>query len=272
MGVPRRVGTGVPRLIGTGALRLIGMVHLRPLPGAPGFAGDFDGVLDAASTDAITLAEAEFDGIMVENFGDTPFHADVVPAVTVAAMTRAVHAIRSAVDLPVGVNVLRNDAVAALSVAAATGAGFVRVNVLSGMMFTDQGPIVGKAAEVMRLRARLAPDVAVLADVFVKHATPPHGLRIEDATHDLAGRGGADAIVVSGAATGNAPDLDRVRTVKQAAGATPVYVGSGVTTATVGAMLEIADGCIVGSALKPDGDITAPIDASLAGAFVAAAG
>jgi membrane complex biogenesis BtpA family protein len=255
-----------------GVPRLIGMVHLRPLPGAPAFAGNLDEVLDAAVADAGTLATAGFDGIMVENFGDVPFHADAVPPISVAAMTSAVGAIRSAIDVPVGVNMLRNDAVAALSVAAVTGASFVRVNVLSGTMFTDQGPIIGKAAEVARLRARLAPEVAIMADVFVKHATPPPGLRIEDATHDLARRTGADAIVVSGAATGDAPDLDRVRTVKQAADETPVYVGSGVTTESVGAMLDIADGCIVGTALKPEGDTAAAIDASLAMAFVAAAG
>ncbi|NIW74677.1 MAG: phosphorybosylanthranilate isomerase, partial [Gemmatimonadetes bacterium] len=85
---------------------------------------------------------------------------------------------------------------------AATGARFIRVNVLSGSMFTDQGPIVGRAAEVARLRAALHPDLVVLADVMVKHATPPPGLTIEQAAADLWERSGADGIVVSGTGTG----------------------------------------------------------------------
>ena len=208
---------------------------------------------------------------MIENFGDVPFHADDVPKITVAAMTRAVDAVVRAVDVPVGVNVLRNDVSAALAIAAATGAGFVRVNVLNGVMYTDQGPIVGKAADVLRLRAQLAPQVAVMADVFVKHAVPPAGLVLEDATHDLAGRGGADAIIVSGSATGNAPDFERLKRVKTAAGETPVYVGSGSSPANIADMLAVADGAIVGTSIKVGSVTTNPVDPALAAAVVAAA-
>lgn len=255
-----------------GVPRLIGMVHLGSLPDAPSYEGDFDALIDLAVSDATTLAEAGFGGVMVENFGDAPFFRDEAPAVTVAAMTRAVDAVRSATGIPVGVNVLRNDVSSALAIAAVTGATFVRANVLSGIMYTDQGPIIGRAAEVVRLRQRLAPDVAIMADVFVKHATPPLGLRLEDATRDLAGRGGADVIVVSGSATGAAPELGRVRTVKTAAADTPVHIGSGVTRSNVEEMLAVADGCIVGTAVKPGGDTAAPVDLALAKAFVAAAG
>ena len=126
------------------------MVHLEPLPGASRFVGDLQEVIRAAVRDAATLADAGFDAIMVENHGDAPFFADDVPKITIAAMTRAVDAI-GANGLDTGVNVLRNDAIAALSIAAATGASFIRVNVLTGTMFTDQGPIVGRAAEAMPL-------------------------------------------------------------------------------------------------------------------------
>lgn len=255
-----------------GVPRLIGMIHLGPLPGAPLFDGDFDSLITAALADAATLAGAGFDGIMIENFGDVPFYTDDVPKVTVAAMTRAVDAVVRAVDIPVGVNVLRNDVAAAIAIAATTGAGFVRVNVLNGVMYTDQGPIVGKAAEILRLRKELAPDVAVMADVFVKHAVPPAGLMLEDATHDLAGRGGADAIVVSGSATGNAPDFERLKRVKAAAADTPVYLGSGTSPANIVDMLAIADGAIVGTSIKDGGITTNPVDPSLAASLVAAAG
>jgi hypothetical protein len=249
--------------------RIVGMVHLDPLPGSPGYAGDLESVLTRARADAHALAAAGFDGIMVENFGDAPFFAEAVPPVTIAAMTRAVSEVLAA-GLPTGVNVLRNDGLGALAVAAATGASFIRVNVLSGTMYTDQGPIIGRAAEIGRARAALCPGVAILADVFVKHATPPAGLTLVDATHDLVERGGADAIVVSGSGTGSPTDLADLRTV---AGASPlpVYVGSGATAATIATLLDVADGAIVGSAAKVGGIATNPVDLERAGGIVAAA-
>lgn len=246
------------------------MVHLRPLPGAPAFDGDLDEVFRSAAADARTIADAGFDAVIVENFGDAPFFSDDVPKITVAAMTLAVVAVADA-GLPVGVNVLRNDALATLAIAAASPATFVRVNVLSGTMFTDQGPIVGKSAEVARFRAAHCPDVAVLADVFVKHATPPAGLTLRDAAVDLGERSGADGIVVSGSGTGMPADFDDFKTVT-AATQLPVFAGSGVTADTIGAILDIADGAIVGSATKPGGRIDAPVDLELAGAIAAAAG
>lgn len=248
--------------------RVIGMVHLGPLPGSPTFGGSLDAVIEAAARDAALLAEAGFGGIMVENFGDAPFFADDVPKVTVASMSRAVAAVIDSGRLPTGVNVLRNDALAALAVAAASGAAFIRVNVLSGTMFTDQGPIVGRSADVARARASLCPDTAILADVFVKHAAPPPGLRIEDATRDLVERGGADAVVVSGSGTGAATDPDEVRAVAAVASA-PVYVGSGVTPQTAAPLLEVASGLIIGSALKQDGRATNPVDPHRAEEFIA---
>lgn len=249
---------------------LIGMVHLAPLPGAPAFGGNFDALLEQAIEDAKLIAEAGFGAIMVENFGDAPFHADDVPKVTIAGLTTAVNAVASATDLPIGVNVLRNDALGALAVAAATPAAFIRVNVLSGSMFTDQGPIVGKAAEVARLRNAICPEVAIMADVFVKHATPPAGLSLVDATHDLVERSGADAVVVSGTGTGSPTDTGDLSTVASAS-TLPVFVGSGTTVATVGSLLTIADGVIVGTAIKVDGVSTHPVDPDRARALVEAA-
>lgn len=251
--------------------RLIGVVHLAALPGSPNFGGDLKPCLEAAASDARLLAEAGFDAVIVENFGDYPFYTDNVPAVTVAAMTRAVSSVADAVELPVGVNVLRNDALAALSIAAATGAAFIRVNVLAGAMTTDQGLISGRAAEVMRLRSALKVDVEVFADVMVKHAAPPPGLTIEQATADTVERAMADAVIVSGAATGDEPALEQVRRVAGAAGATPVLLGSGVTEANVAGLLAVADGAIVGTALKVDGITTNPVDPRRAAAFVRAA-
>lgn len=251
--------------------RLIGMIHLGALPGSPGFEGDFDAVLAAAVSDARILHRVGFEGFMIENFGDAPFFADDVPKVTIAAMTRAVTTLADEFDVPIGVNVLRNDALGALAVAAATGARYIRVNVLSGSMATDQGPIVGKAAEVARLRRDIAPDVAVMADVFVKHATPPPGLSIDLATRDLAERGGADAIIVSGTGTGRPPAMGDVRTVRNAADGIPVFVGSGVTTDTVADVLGVAHGVIAGTAIKRHGIASNPVSPERALSFTKAA-
>jgi hypothetical protein len=251
--------------------RLIGMVHLGPLPGAPRFKGDLDTVLAAAVRDAEVLALSGFDALLVENYGDLPYFADDVPKTTVAAMTLAVTTIRSAVDVPVGVNVLRNDALAALAVATVAGASFIRVNVLSGIMMTDQGTIVGRAAEVLRLRQSLAPEVPILADVFVKHATPPGRVPLDRAAEEAAERALADALVVSGPTTGRPPTMAVLRKVKDAAPAIPVLVGSGATAASVARFLTVADGVIAGTSLKQGGVTTNPVAASRAKIFVAAA-
>lgn len=249
--------------------RLIGMVHLGPLPGAPRYAGSMSAIVDAAVRDAATLLEAGFDGIMVENFGDAPFYPDNVPAVTVSAMTRCISAVVE-VGLPVGVNVLRNDGLAAMTIAAVTGAAFMRVNVLSGTMFTDQGVIEGRAAELARLRSAIGPDVQVMADVFVKHATPPAGLTITDAAIDLWERSGADGVIVSGTGTGSEASVEDVEMVHGAIPDAALYLGSGVAESNVQQFLATASGVIVGTSIK-SGGTTSPVDLEKARSFVATA-
>lgn len=243
---------------------VIGMVHLAPLPGAPRWSdapGALDAVLERATADARGLIGGGVDAILVENYGDTPFHADRVEPVTVAVMTRAVRVVvEAAAGVPVGVNVLRNDVSAALAIAAATGARFVRANVHTGGMYTDQGWVEGKAAETVRLRERLAPAVAILADVLVKHATPPAGLELTDAARDAWHRGLADGLIATGGATGSPTDLERVRVLRAAVPEAPVLIGSGVTPGTVRSALDTAHGVIVGSALEADGVAGRPVD------------
>ena len=250
---------------------LIGMVHLAPLPGAPNYQGSMRHVVDGALADAQTLAQAGFDAVMVENFGDAPFFADEVPPVTIAAVTRVITEISNTVDVPVGVNVLRNDAMGAMSIAAATDAAMIRVNVLSSMMYTDQGPIVGRAAELARLRSMIGPNVLVLADVFVKHATPPPGATIELSAIDAWERSGADALVISGTGTGTSVDLEDLRRVARVVPDAPLVIGSGADVTNVGALAETVGSVIVGSSLKPNHDVTLPVDRTLAATFVDAA-
>ena len=250
---------------------LVGMVHLLPLPGSPGFAGSIEAVVDDAVSRARLLTEAGFRALMVENFGDSPFYADDVPDVTVASMTVCVAAIRRAVGATIGVNVLRNDALAAVAVAAATGAEFIRVNVLTGSMHTDQGPIVGRAAEVARQRAALAPAVAVWADVFVKHAAPPAGMTLEQSASDTWERGGADALIISGTGTGHAPDLERFSRLAAAVPGAPLVVGSGASPESLDRLAGLARHVIVGTALEEEGRPGAPLEPARVEAFRRAA-
>lgn len=225
-------------------------------------------VVETAAEDARILVDAGFPALIVENFGDAPFHADDVPTETVAAMTRAVEVV-SATGAVVGVNVLRNDALAALGVATATGARFIRVNILTGIMYTDQGPIVGRAAELMRRRESLAPEVEVWADVMVKHSAAPYGIDARQSALDTVERGLADAVIVSGSGTGTELDVDEARAVKEAIPqGTRIVAGSGATSENLGRLLGIVDTVIVGSSLKLDGDAGQRPDPARAIAFV----
>jgi len=226
-------------------------------------------VLDRARADADALVSGGMDGLLVENFLDAPFFAERVPADTVAAMARVVAAVAQGSRVPVGVNVLRNDARAALAVSVATGASFVRVNVHTGVMWTDQGPIQGRAADTLRHRSASQADVAILADIMVKHATPPPGLTPEQAAADTWTRGLADALVVTGSGTGQPTDLEELTRVRHGAPAAPILVGSGVSPDNVAAVLASADGAIVGTSLTREGRAGSGVELERVQALVA---
>jgi membrane complex biogenesis BtpA family protein len=238
----------------------VGMVHLRPLPGSPD-GGDLAAVEEAALADARALAKGGADALALENFGDAPFFPDGVPAITVASMTRVARRLRDAVDLPLGINVLRNDAIAALSIAVAVEAAFIRVNVLTGARVADQGILQGRAHELLRLRRELgASSIRILADVDVKHSAPLSTMPLEQEVADTLRRGRADAVIVSGTGTGGAIDPESLRRVRRAADGSPVLAGSGVTPDAVASLAEHVDGYIVGTWLKRDGRVDRPVE------------
>ena len=242
------------RLFSSDRRALIGVVHLGPLPGAPSATGDPGEVFERAQVDAERLASGGADAIIVENFGDTPFHAGSVPSETIAAMALAVRCVREAAEgLEVGVNVLRNDARGALGICAATGASFLRVNVLCGAAATDQGVITGDAANLMRERSRIAPEVRIFADVHVKHATPIGEVSLVESAAETVERGGADAVILTGSRTGSPPDAAELVSVRERVGSHPILVGSGLDVGNARALLEHASGAIVGSSLKEAG-------------------
>jgi membrane complex biogenesis BtpA family protein len=239
---------------------LIGVVHLCPLPGSPRWAGDMEAVLDAEANDARAYERGGAHAVVVENFGDVPFTKGPVPPETVAAMAAAGRAVRAAVKLPLGFNVLRNDAHAALALCAACGGSFIRVNVHTGAMVTDQGVIEGRAFDTLRLRRVLCPSVKILADVHVKHAAPLAPLPIEIAARDTLERSLADALIVSGTGTGVATELRDVERVRVACPNAPMFIGSGITAANTRDYLPFVNGVIVGSSLKKPGGVHRPVD------------
>ena len=248
--------------------RFIGMVHLPPLPGAPAGSLSLAACEELARADARALAAGGADALIVENFGDAPFRPGRVDPHTVAAMTRIALAIRRTVDIPIGLNVLRNDGIAALGIALAVEAAFIRVNVLSGVMATDQGLITGEADELMRLRRYLdAGHIRVFADVLVKHAAPLAPLTIADAVEDVVLRGRADAVIVSGTATGKPARLEDVSEAVQAEAGLPVYLGSGATAASISQFIPPAYGAIAGTSLKRSGIVSEPVDQQRVRAF-----
>ncbi|APR84351.1 photosystem I biogenesis protein BtpA [Minicystis rosea] len=249
---------------------LIGVIHLPPLPESPRYGGDLAAVVASAASDAKVLAEAGFDGVMVENFGDAPFVPGRVSPVTVAAMTACAIAVRAAAPgLALGINVLRNDAEAALSIAVAAAADLVRVNVHTGSRVTDQGLIEGRAHETLRLRRALGAErIALLCDVDVKHSAPLAARPIGEEAHDLAERGLADGVLVTGSGTGRGAARHDLEAVLGAV-RVPVLVASGVTETTL-AEVRAAHGAIVGSCLRASGRAGDPIDGAIARRFAEA--
>jgi len=227
-------------------------------------------VIDRAEQEAVALASGGVDGIIVENFFDAPFPKDQVDPAIVSAMSLIVQRLMHMVTLPIGVNVLRNDAHSALAIAACTQAQFIRVNVLTGVMATDQGLIEGRAHELLRYRRELGCDVKILADVLVKHARPLSAPNLTVAVQDTIERGLADAVILSGWATGSPPTLEDLELAKTAAGQTPVFIGSGASWENVGSLMQAADGVITCSSLKRHGRRDQPIDPIRVSRFVEA--
>lgn len=252
--------------------RLIGVIHLPPLPGSPRARASALACAELAANDARALVDAGYDGIIVENFGDAPFFSSSVPPITVAAMTACALRVKEvAPQLALGINVLRNDALSALAIAASVGAAFVRINVHTGARLTDQGIVQGEAASTLRARRALgSEDVQIWADVDVKHSSPLGAPRpLAQEVSDLTKRGLADAVLVTGEGTGKGVDLGKLAEVRDACGGdgVAVLVASGASIETLPALASACDGVIVGSALREGGVAGGPIDGVRARTF-----
>ncbi len=250
---------------------IIGVVHLLPLPTSPRWEGSLKAIIDRAEQEVTALASGGVDGIIVENFFDAPFTKNQVDPAVVSAMTLIVQRLMNLVTLPVGINVLRNDAHSAMAIATCVQAQFIRVNVLTGVMATDQGLIEGQAHQLLRYRRELGSDVKILADVLVKHARPLGSPNLTTAVQETIERGLADGVILSGWATGSPPPLEDLELASAAANDTPVFIGSGANWENISTLMPAADGVIVSSSLKRRGHIEQPIDPIRVSQFVEAA-
>ncbi len=246
---------GVPKPV-------IGMVHLWPLPGAPGYTGyGMQTIIDHALRDAEVLVQGGVDGLIVENMWDLPYYVGtgVKPEAMTAQAVAAAEVVKS-FPLPVGINVIHNGGIVCLAIAVAARARFIRVCILTGSRLWDTGELDhGCAADLVRKRKELhAEEIHIFADVDKKHSVSFPGLDL--ATHiEWTEFYGADALIVTGRMTGSAPDAEKVREARSLA-TRPILVGSGSNRENIGPFLQYADGVIVGSSLKKDGVMQNPVD------------
>lgn len=248
---------------------IMGMVHLQPLPGSPNYDGSMEKVLDHAIHDAAALVENGVSALIIENLGDNPYYPITTEPETIASMTRAALEIKKKYpDIPIGINVLRNSWKSALAIAKATDAEFIRLNVLTDTMATDQGIIQGEAHLVMRYRNNIgANNVKVFADIYAKHGGPLVRRDLQTVTREMVSRGMADAIIVSGEESSQPVNIEDIQLIKEAAGDTPVFLGSGIGLNTV-EYVRHADGSIFGYGTKPSGDMNDPVDAEVVKEFM----
>jgi membrane complex biogenesis BtpA family protein len=247
---------------------VIGMVHLGALPGSPLYDAEagIDGLVTGARADLAALQAAGFDAVMFGNENDRPYEFDVDTAST-ATMAYVIGQLRSEITVPFGVNVLW-DPNSSIALAAATGARFVR-EIFTGTYASDMGPWTPDAGAAMRYRNRLgANDVAMLYNVSAEFADSLDRRPLADRARSAVFSSIPDAVLVSGQITGEAAKMVDLEAVKAVLPDTPVLANTGVKHATVADVLAVADGCVVGSALKIDGDTWKSVDAERAVDFM----
>jgi membrane complex biogenesis BtpA family protein len=266
-------------------VEVIGVVHLPRLPSIyTKSEKSIDEIVSIAVSESKILEEQGYDGVIIENYGDYPYKKRVEDPLTIAVMTRITRAVVEKTRFKVGVNILRNSGREAYAIATATGARFIRVNSLVQTIVSDSG-LIEPEAPLMRELMHNYPGVEIYADFMVKHAGDLYLLAtywknvvkpldietvIKDVLYDLAWRGKADKIVLTGLRTGEPPDVPYVKIVKKHS-PIPVVIGSGISVENADLYLDLADGFIVGSFIKKNGIAGNPLDpersATLIGKF-----
>ncbi len=250
---------------------VIAMVHFGALPGSPLHDAErgLDGLVEGVSRDLDALQAAGFDAVMFGNENDRPYQF-IVDTASTATMAYVIGRVRERITVPFGVNVLW-DAMSSIALGAATGASFVR-EIFTGTYASDMGPWTPDAGKAMRYRDSLhRSDMALLYNVSAEFAWSLDQRPLPDRARSAVFSSIPDAILVSGQITGEAAALSDLEAVKKALPTTPVLANTGVKHATIGDVLRIADGCIVGSSLKVDGNTWNAVDPERAREFMALA-
>lgn len=246
---------------------VIGMVHCLPLPGTKDFKDNMQFLKQQAIDDAITLEKAGVDAIIVENMGDNPL-GETLDLEQRLALSAIAALVKDKVSLPVGIDAAFNDYRAALAIAKAIEADFIRIPVFVDTVMYFNGVIKPCARDAMIYRKQLnAENVKVFADVQVKHTYMVNkDITIEDSAKMAVGCG-ADAIIVTGTSIGEETPIELIERVKKAV-KVPVVAGSGVNIENINSQFKIADGAIIGTSLKEDRNIKNPISYKLTKALI----
>ena len=240
---------------------VIGMIHVSALPGTPASKLNIAELTELAVLDARVYRAGGVDGVMIENMHDAPYQRGHVGPEIVAAMAVIGRAVKAESNLPTGVQVLAAANREAMAVAHAAGLDFIRAEGYAFAHVADEGLIEASAAELLRYRRMIGADhVQVWADIKKKHAS--HAITVDVSLGEMAAavefmRG--DAVIITGSVTGEAPRVEDVREAKACA-RLPVLLGSGISADNIADFYELADGFIIGSSLKADGQWANPVE------------
>lgn len=233
---------------------LIGVIHLPALPGAAGYSGSVDNILEGAMAEAQIYKESGFDALLVENTHDLPYLKGAVAPETTAAMAVICRALKAETKMPFGVQILAGANIEALAVAIACGLEFVRVEGFVFAHIGDEGFHDACAPNLIRRRFNLKADsIKIFADIKKKHSS--HAITSDVAIGETAKTAQdfkADGVIVSGLRTGDAASVDEVKAVAEAV-EIPVLIGSGVNRDNLPEYATSADALIIGSSVKVDG-------------------
>ena len=252
---------------------IIGMIHLRPLPGSPRYSPAELGMKEITSIaleEARILEDSGVDGLQVENIWDFPYmKGERIGHETAAALAVVTDRVRTAANIPVGVNCHLNGGRASLAAAIAAGARWIRVFEWVNAYISHTGLTEGIGGDLARYRHYLGADeIKFMCDVNVKHGS--HFIisdrTVEEQAHDAESEG-AEMIVVTGFETGIAPNPAKVKSFAECV-KVPVIIGSGLTEENAAELLKFADGAIVGSYFKKDNDWRNPVDGKRVSKFM----
>jgi membrane complex biogenesis BtpA family protein len=232
---------------------IIAMLHLAALPGDPGYdsKAGISAIVDRAKGELEALQAGGVDAVMVSNEFSLPYLTKTEP-ITAAVMARVIGELRSEIRVPFGVNVLW-DGIASIDLAVATGASFVR-EIFTGAYASDFGIWDTNVGAAARHRARVgAADIKLLFNIVPEAASYLAERDLTSIARSTVFNTRPDALCVSGLTAGATTDIEHLRTVKAAAGDTPVIVNTGVNRDNVADLLSVADAAIVGTHFKRDG-------------------